>query len=298
LAAWGKFVYAIVSTAGSYPVSANAYSSSMGVGYCDIAITQLCGYSCGFSSNDIDFTTAELPATCGEKINFTNKLITCENSLTKWKWKFPGAVPSESSDANPVNIHYPNSGIYLVTLIVSTPCGDDSITKEISISGPILKNETGIKEQKCDGLIIDAGNIGGTYNWSTGEHTQSIIASKSGAYSVTVTKDFFCVRTDTIQVPDQDGGNMLFIPNSFTPNNDGLNDVFLPTGTDISEFNMKIYTRWGQLIFESKSATNGWDGFVEGKRAQNDVYVCRIHYVSLCTDTEERDIISHVLVDK
>ncbi|HDY88953.1 MAG TPA: gliding motility-associated C-terminal domain-containing protein [bacterium] len=64
----------------------------------------------------------------------------------------------------------------------------------------------------------------------------------------------------------------LFIPNTFTPNGDGLNDMFGPIGEGISEFNMLIYNRWGQLIFESNNINEQWDGKYMGKTVQTDAY--------------------------
>jgi gliding motility-associated-like protein len=74
-------------------------------------------------------------------------------------------------------------------------------------------------------------------------------------------------------------GNLIFIPNSFTPDEDNLNDVFTPKGTGISEFSMLIYNRWGELIFETNDIDIGWDG-TDYKRqvVPNGVYLYKIDY--------------------
>ena len=56
-----------------------------------------------------------------------------------------------------------------------------------------------------------------------------------------------------------------YVPNAFTPNNDGLNDEFLVKGTFIQTYRMKIYDRWGTKIFESNDQYKGWDGKFKGK---------------------------------
>ncbi|WP_316804689.1 putative Ig domain-containing protein [Pedobacter nototheniae] len=68
-------------------------------------------------------------------------------------------------------------------------------------------------------------------------------------------------------------GNTVYIPNAFTPNNDGKNDVFLIYGTAIASAKMYVYTQWGQLIFQSNSVSNGWDGTYKGVNQTSGVYV-------------------------
>ncbi|WP_145859377.1 Ig-like domain-containing protein [Pedobacter suwonensis] len=71
-------------------------------------------------------------------------------------------------------------------------------------------------------------------------------------------------------------GDQVYIPNAFTPNNDGKNDVFLIYGNTISSAKMSIYTQWGQLIFQSDNVSNGWDGTFKGVNQPNGVYVYMI----------------------
>jgi large repetitive protein len=68
-------------------------------------------------------------------------------------------------------------------------------------------------------------------------------------------------------------GDQVYIPNAFTPNNDGKNDIFLIYGNTISSAKMSIYTQWGQLIFQSDNVANGWDGTFKGVNQPNGVYV-------------------------
>lgn len=69
---------------------------------------------------------------------------------------------------------------------------------------------------------------------------------------------------------------VLYIPNAFTPNGDGLNETFGPKGEGISEFNMQIFDRWGILIFESNDLTMQWDGYIHEDKAPVGVYVYKI----------------------
>jgi gliding motility-associated-like protein len=69
-----------------------------------------------------------------------------------------------------------------------------------------------------------------------------------------------------------------FIPNTFTPNGDGLNDIFRVVGLyrDI-EFKMYVYDRWGGLVFTSSDIDQGWDGTFKGKPADADTYIWIVH---------------------
>ena len=68
-------------------------------------------------------------------------------------------------------------------------------------------------------------------------------------------------------------GNQIFIPNTFTPNNDGKNDIFYVYGNTIAKMKLRVYNQWGQFIYESLNVLNGWDGTYKGEIQPNGVYV-------------------------
>ena len=124
-------------------------------------------------------------------------------------------------------------------------------------------------------------NSGWTLNdgyLSTGDsiHTLGIIYTfqQAGDYTVTYyfTSTHGCVDIViyNIQILDYP---TLYIPNSFTPNNDGKNDVFMAEGTFINSFQMDIYDRWGNLVTTLEDLTASWNGYFKGKEAPVDVYV-------------------------
>lgn len=65
----------------------------------------------------------------------------------------------------------------------------------------------------------------------------------------------------------------IFVPNVFSPNDDGFNDIFKPLGTEPYEYELRIYDRWGNLVFESKELDKGWDGTHKGKLMNSGVFV-------------------------
>jgi len=81
-----------------------------------------------------------------------------------------------------------------------------------------------------------------------------------------------CIFNDTFSIKELCGPT-LFVPNTFTPNGDGLNDIFLPFGTFINVYVLQIYNRWGEKIFESNDMNLGWDGNFKDKYAPEGVYI-------------------------
>jgi gliding motility-associated-like protein len=71
---------------------------------------------------------------------------------------------------------------------------------------------------------------------------------------------------------DNPAGNLIFVPNAFTPNNDGVNDILYVYGTTIATLEMRIYNQWGQQVFETKDKGRGWDGTMSGRKQPVGVY--------------------------
>jgi gliding motility-associated-like protein len=96
---------------------------------------------------------------------------------------------------------------------------------------------------------------------------------------LTVTSDSGCVASTAGKFVKIDGVYLLYIPNAFTPNNDGKNDIFRPFGSDIelTAFTMSIYNRWGKLLFNTNNINNGWDGTYKGEKVPIGTYIWRIN---------------------
>lgn len=97
-------------------------------------------------------------------------------------------------------------------------------------------------------------------------------------YTVTVTNTFGCVATDSIFINSFCKSSQVFIPNAFTPDGDGLNDVMMVRGRGITVKSFRIFNRWGELVFEKENfypndVKFGWDGKVRGVPATPDVFV-------------------------
>jgi gliding motility-associated-like protein len=91
-------------------------------------------------------------------------------------------------------------------------------------------------------------------------------------YIITVRDNNNCTAKDTVNI-FFDAEASIYIPNAFTPNQDGNNDVFYVYGRGFADFHLKIFDRWGELVFESFNQNDGWDGTYRGKLLNPGVFV-------------------------
>ncbi len=107
------------------------------------------------------------------------------------------------------------------------------------------------------------------------------IATPGGTttYTLKIQNNGGCSAEDQVTIVVTCDNENIFIPNTFSPNGDGVNDVFFPRGRGINMIRgMKIFNRWGQLVFErsnfyANDPASGWDGLVGGKQVPSDVYI-------------------------
>jgi gliding motility-associated-like protein len=97
------------------------------------------------------------------------------------------------------------------------------------------------------------------------------VVTTAGNYWVTVTVNE-CKVSDTIHIKKCPEFTYFYFPSAFTPNGDGLNDIFRPTGNDIVDFHLMVFDRWGQMLFETYDPGLGWDGKSNGQYAEPGIY--------------------------
>jgi gliding motility-associated-like protein len=163
-----------------------------------------------------------------------------------------------------------NSGFYGLTVTNEFGCqAYDELLLDV-LPSPIvnLGNDTIINAGEQ--LILDAQNPGASYFWSTGDTTRSIIAGSNQTYWVDVSKDG-CSAFDTIFI-DEYPPCILAVPTAFSPNGDGQNDILYVRGDDYKEFELMIFSRWGELVFQTSDNSIGWDGTFKGQAQAVDAY--------------------------
>ncbi len=154
--------------------------------------------------------------------------------------------------------------------------------------------------------FINRSTFGDTYFWSF--DTLATSTKQNPAYlfpdqdeatyliKLVTTSEYGCIDS-TEQKLKISGEMITFIPNSFTPNGDGVNDVFLPViagnASDFKAYELAIFNRWGEMLFFSKEINVGWNGLFEGNKVQNDVYIYRIRVRSKY-DAEAKEFLGKI----
>lgn len=248
-------------------------------------------------------------------VDFTDASSIATGTIVGWTWNF-GDGTALSSQRNPSHC-YASPGVYSVTLgtISNLGCLSSAMTTAMITvySNPVA--EFGFTPTTTTVLnpVISFFNksVGGaSYIWDFGDKNDannSTDINPRHAYSDT---GLYCVKLTAISIEGCTNDithclivgpeYTLFIPNAFTPNGDGTNDVFMPKGQFILSFDMTIFNRWGDLIFRSNDLNKGWDGTGNNDTdiSQQDVYVYKIKVTynnkDNVTSTQKSEFIGHV----
>jgi gliding motility-associated-like protein len=140
-----------------------------------------------------------------------------------------------------------------------------------------------IKDDECnEGIgsikttVTDGANPY-TYLWNDRVNTKDNLGLTEGTYTLTVTDDNGCkgdyVGSLLNLQDDSCDDTYLFVPNIFSPDGNGVNDILFVDGKNIQQVQLMIYNRWGNLVFQSNSVAEGWDGNFKGKPVNQGVFV-------------------------
>jgi gliding motility-associated-like protein len=178
-----------------------------------------------------------------------------------------------NTDAAILNLAYNQK--YLLKITDANGCVKETDSLTINnIQVPALP-DLGDNRTICvwENLVLRPGNFS-SYEWQDGTTRPSFAVRDSGLYYVTVKNREGCVGSDTVLIDVSCRGIIQF-PTAFSPNGDGLNDFFGPVGdlSTISEFNMKVFNRWGELLFESNNPFKKWNGFYKYKKSNFDTFI-------------------------
>jgi gliding motility-associated-like protein len=139
-----------------------------------------------------------------------------------------------------------------------------------------------------------------SYRWADGIYGFSREVEEEGIYIIEVSEKG-CAKSGSIQIIDYCEPR-LAIPNAFSPNDDGLNDVFMPYSEFVTTFEMYIFNRWGEQIFSTTDPNEGWNGRHQntGQKSQVDVYVYKIVYdtFDVAGNIERIEKVGHVTLLK
>lgn len=155
---------------------------------------------------------------------------------------------------------------------------------------------------KDEVIYLDAKGQG-KLTWVSGDGVvcadcpnSQIIPQTSGCYRVQAKfPDSGCIAEDEVCI-EITNDYTIYIPNIFTPNDDGKNDTFLVYGIGITDVEVTVYDRWGEKLYYEENQTKGWDGTYRGEMSKNDVYVYKVNFKSL--DGKKHTKTGHVTLMK
>jgi gliding motility-associated-like protein len=198
-------------------------------------------------------------------------------SSATYNWTGPNNF---QSTGNPVTILIPDSSYtgYYYLVLTDNVCTSAADSIFISMTPSPRVSVTG-NEPHCPGtpVMLSAYNAALTgYQWLPGgENSSRITAGDTGTFIFVGTNSFGC--TDTVEVDVTStliDDQAVWLPNAFTPNKDGKNDIFEAVGDyPCEELTFYVFNRWGELIYQLTASHITWNGLYDGKLVEQGVYV-------------------------
>ena len=230
---------------------------------------------------------------------FTNDSINCINNIKqfvnnsdtssirniKWRWDFNGEETSNNYNAI---VNFKKAGLKKITLSATIPSCAYSISKDsliniasprLGVSLPTISTNAG-KPTTLNARVFEAQKY--KYSWQptwginfTNINNPVFNYNRSQNYFIKMTSSEGCETTDTIRVKVFDSAIVnIFIPKSFTPNGDGVNDILYPYLAGMKSLTyLKIVNKFGKIMFETKNSNQGWNGISYGEKQPMDVYL-------------------------
>ncbi|MBI3511312.1 MAG: gliding motility-associated C-terminal domain-containing protein [Bacteroidetes bacterium] len=259
----------------------------------------------------VTFSGTPLTGCAPLAVTFTNNTAGSTSCL----WDFGNTITSTNCGPN-VNALYNLPGCYNVTLTVTDAnncvgtltmpnyvCVSQNVNADFSAS----PQPTNIFETNITFTDLSTGNPN-SWTWYFGNLDSSFVENpvyqfpneQPGCYDVILIANNAnnCPDSDTLQVCI-DPEYSIYFPNAFTPNGDGINDVFTGVGEGIKKYEMWIFDRWGNLIYYTDDINHPWDGTVQGKSGkicQQDVYVWKASVIDVFD--KKHKFIGHVSLIK
>ena len=206
-----------------------------------------------------------------------------------------------STDSTIITVAPNTNTTYYLTAVNDSGCTfTDSILVEVSLLNDIVVNATTDDDSVIVGfstIIRAMPNTGYNYSWTPttnvenpNQSSTSVAPTETTTYTVNISdpSNSTCSYSSDVTVHVYEincGEPDIFIPNAFSPNQDGENDEYRISGKVVDGIELKIYNRWGELVFETDDVNKGWDGKFNGKDVDPVVFV--YHLTVTCIDKNE-----------
>lgn len=295
--------------------SASNNPTNLSAGNYTVTVTD--GSGCSTTANYTIAPGANLPVIDLQGDRLTGCVVHCVNfgipsgiptgNLLTYQWMVNGVTAGSSSTLNHC---FTNPGSYDISLTVSDNAGcSNSITypsyinvqdypvADFTTDKPVYllsESQVNIIDQSTNAanLVWDLGDGTTANNLTNFYHTYT----DTGTYCIELiaSSPLGCADTTTHCIVIQ-GESYFYVPNSFTPNNDGLNETFYPVASGVKKYSMAIYDRWGENIWNSAKDDDQWNGKLpNGQMVPQGVYVYKITVTDAQNDVHE--LMGHVNV--
>jgi gliding motility-associated-like protein len=243
-----------------------------------------------FSSNQMTLTKVFQPtpgfdfdrSCAGLSTTFTNTSLVANSLPVSYRWLFGDG--DSSFAVSPVHT-YQTTGPYVIRLTV-TPTQCPQLARSIQKPITVEASPAGLRYPPVNAvarrdLALRAREFSGArYRWTpaTGLSTDTIATpifnyTDSMLYQISIVTTAGCRITDTLLVR-MFAEKKIYVPDYFTPNNDGKNDKLYPFLVGVTKLTrFRIWNRWGQLVFQTQKAEEGWDGYYQGVRQPMETYL-------------------------
>lgn len=206
-------------------------------------------------------------------------IVLCVGKEVQVGTNLPGLSTSWSTGETTESVTLGLNGLYSV-VVTDGPC---VVSDEVMVSNNPLPDLPDGRYKICpdDSLTLDFSPYGDVGAWSDAELGLVRVMYPNDAFLLTVTNEFGCVSEVFINVAlDYNCPDPVYVPNAFTPDGDGINDVFLPVMDETKMMSLTIYNRWGETMFHSEDSEIGWDGIYKAELAKSDMYAWVLKYIS------------------
>ncbi|WP_229209364.1 PKD domain-containing protein [Dyadobacter sediminis] len=174
-------------------------------------------------------------------------------------------------------------GSYFVIVKDRNDCFNSDTIQVGELPSPIinLAPEYAICIPDGQSVVLDANGQGPlSYNWPhSGDTTRTVLVNQEGTYTVEATNKEGCVAQQTTNVIDRCEPR-FFIPDAFTPDGEGHNEILEIFGAYYTNFSIRIYNRWGEVIYATNNIEDRWDGTYKGVKVQPGSYPYVLSYES------------------
>lgn len=241
-----------------------------------------------------NFTSTTQTICAGECVQFMDSSL---YNPTIYRWTFAGGHPAQYIGKNPPPICYSDSGSYAVSLAVANAYSSDSIffTNYITVFPAPQKQTvtTDFNIKSGDSITLQACAIADSYAWKPDVACANcseitIVPTKENTtYQCTATTHSGCAVVCTYHVTVSGLVGTIYIPNAFSPNADGNNDVWEVYTQNAKVISTEIFNRWGEKVYSSGNLYPSWDGVYKNMPQPPGVYSYQISYL-LNGETESR----------